>query len=127
MKRSTKVISAIHKRLHSAQKKEFKLLAGIFSKSLPPVYPYDVPGATREVKATDFDNRIDILPVSDPNIFSMSQRVMLAQQQLQTAMSNPQIHNIHEAYRRVYEALGTKQIETLLKPAPKQPEPMDPQ
>jgi hypothetical protein len=105
---------------------EFKILARICGESLPPVYPYDVYGGPREIKQLDFDNRIDILPVADPNIMSMAQRVTLAQSQLQIAQSNPAIHNIHEAYRRVYEALGTKQIEALLKPPPKQPEPLDP-
>tara|TARA_R100001129_G_C5302933_1_gene243019 strand:- start:835 stop:1707 length:873 start_codon:yes stop_codon:yes gene_type:complete len=105
---------------------EFKILARICSEYLPPEYPYDVFGGPRQIKAADFDQRIDVLPVADPNIMSMAQRVTLAQTQLQIATSNPQLHNIHEAYRRVYEALGTKQIETLLKPAPKQPTPMDP-
>ena len=90
------------------------------------MYPYDVYGGPREIKAADFDNRVDILPVADPNIMSMAQRVTLAQTQLQIASSNPQMHNLHEAYRRVYEALGTKQIEAILKPPPKQPEPLDP-
>jgi hypothetical protein len=105
---------------------EFKILAKICAYSLPPEYPYDVYGGPRQIKQSDFDERVDILPVADPNIMSMAQRVTLAQTQLQIASSNPQIHNIHEAYRRVYEALGTKQIEGLLKPAPKQPEPLDP-
>jgi len=105
---------------------EFKILARICGESLPPEYPYDVYGGPRQIKAADFDNRVDILPVADPNIMSMAQRVTLAQTQLQIAQSNPQMHNLHEAYRRVYEALGTKQIEALLKPPPKQPEPMDP-
>tara|TARA_Y100001937_G_scaffold124846_1_gene190375 strand:- start:792 stop:1667 length:876 start_codon:yes stop_codon:yes gene_type:complete len=105
---------------------EFKILAKICQESLPPEYPYDVFGGPRQIKQADFDEKVDILPVADPNIMSMAQRVTLAQTQLQIAQSNPQIHNIHEAYRRVYEALGTKQIETLLKPAPKQPEPLDP-
>jgi hypothetical protein len=118
-------MSAIHKRLHYAQKKEFNLLAGIFSKSLPPVYPYDVPGATREIKATDFDNKIDILPVSDPNIFSMAQRVMLAQQELQMAQAAPDIHDLREAYKRMYEALEVKNIELIL-PPPSEVPPRDP-
>ena len=106
--------------------KEFKILARICSEYLPPEYPYDVYGGPRQIKQSDFDERVDILPVADPNIMSMAQRVTLAQTQLQIAQSNPQLHNIHEAYRRVYEALGTKQIDTLLKPPPKQPEPIDP-
>ena len=125
LERGTKVMSAIHKRLHYAQKKEFNLLAGIFSKSLPPVYPYDVPGATREIKATDFDNKIDILPVSDPNIFSMAQRVMLAQQELQMAQAAPDIHDLREAYKRMYEALEVKNIELIL-PPPSEVPPRDP-
>jgi hypothetical protein len=71
-------MSAIHKRLYVGLKQEFKLLAKIFGESLPPEYPYDVPGASRNVKATDFDDRVDVLPVADPNIFSMSQRVSLS-------------------------------------------------
>jgi hypothetical protein len=105
---------------------EFKILARICGESLPPEYPYDVYGGPRTIKAQDFDQRVDILPVADPNIMSMAQRVTLAQTQLQIASSNPGMHNLHEAYRRVYEALGTKQIEAILKPPPKQPEPLDP-
>ena len=126
MERGSRVMSGVHKRCYYAMRLEFKILARICGESLPPVYPYDVYGGPREIKQADFDNRVDILPVADPNIMSMAQRVTLAQSQLQIAQSNPQLHNIHEAYRRVYEALGTKQIEALLKPPPKQPEPMDP-
>lgn len=125
LERGTKVMSAIHKRLHFAQKKEFRLLAKIFSRSLPPVYPYDVPGATREIKQTDFDDRVDIIPVSDPNIFSMAQRVMLAQQELQMAQAAPQIHDLREAYKRMYEALEIKNIDAILPPVAEIP-PRDP-
>ena len=125
LERGTKVMSAIHKRLHFAQKKEFRLLAKIFSRSLPPVYPYDVPGASREIKATDFDDRVDIVPVSDPNIFSMAQRVMLAQQELQMAQAAPQIHDLREAYKRMYEALEVKDIDGILPPVQEIP-PRDP-
>src|SRR6056300_65638 len=126
MERGSRVMSGVHKRCYYAMKMEFKILARIMAESLPPEYPYDVYGGPRLIKSQDFDNRVDILPVADPNIMSMAQRVMLAQTQLQVASSNPMIHNIHEAYRRVYEALGTKQIEALLKPPPPAPEPMDP-
>ena len=126
MERGSRVMSGVHKRCYYAMRLEFKILARICSESLPPEYPYDVYGGPREIKSADFDNRVDILPVADPNIMSMAQRVMLAQNQLQIAQSNPQMHNLHEAYRRVYEALGTKQIEAILKPPPKQPEPLDP-
>ena len=126
MERGSRVMSGVHKRCYYAMRLEFKILARICAEFLPPEYPYDVFGGPRQIKVSDFDERVDILPVADPNIWSMAQRVTLAQTQLQVASSNPQLHNLHEAYRRVYEALGTKQIETLLKPAPKQPEPMDP-
>ena len=125
LERGTKVMSAIHKRLHFAQKKEFRLLAGVFSRSLPPSYPYAVEGAPSEIKQTDFDNRVDIIPVSDPNIFSMAQRVMLAQHQLQMPQAAPQIHNLREAYQRMYEALEVKNIELLLPPQQEVP-PRDP-
>jgi len=126
MERGSRVMSGVHKRCYYAMRLEFKILARICGESLPPEYPYDVYGGPRQIKAADFDQRVDILPVADPNIMSMAQRVTLAQTQLQIASSNPQMHNLHEAYRRVYEALGTKQIEALLKPPPKQPEPLDP-
>ena len=125
LERGMKVMSAIHKRMHSAQGKEFKLLAKIFAETLPPVYPYQVVGGNQSVKAQDFDARIDVIPVSDPNIFSITQRVTLAQQQLQLAQAAPQLHNIHEAYRRMYEAMGVQNIEAIL-PPPMQPQPKDP-
>ena len=125
MERGTKVMSAVHKRLHYAQKKEFELLAKIFQQVLPPVYPFNVQGGPRQIKALDFADQIDILPVSDPNIFSMSQRVTLAQNQLQLAQAAPQMHNLREAYRRMYIALGVKDIEQIL-PIPQQPAPQDP-
>jgi len=125
IERGMKVMSAIHKRLHYAQKTEFRLLARIFAENLPPVYPYEVSGAPQQVKAQDFDGRVDVLPVSDPNIFSMAQRVTLAQTQLQLAQSNPQMHNLHAAYRRMYQALEVQNIDEILPPQP-QPMPQDP-
>ena len=125
LEQGSKVMSAIHKRCHNAQKQEFELLAKLFATALPPEYPYEVVGGNRGIKATDFDDRIDVQPVSDPNIFSMSQRIMLAQTQLQLAQSNPQVHNLYEAYRRMYMALGVQQIEAIL-PPPMPPQPMDP-
>ena len=126
LERGMKVMSAIHKRLHYAQKAEFRLLARIFAENLPPEYPYEVAGAPSQVKAQDFDARIDVLPVSDPNIFSMSQRVTLAQTQLQLAQSNPQMHNLHAAYRRMYQALEVQNIDEILPPPPPPPQPADP-
>jgi hypothetical protein len=118
LERGSRVMSAIHKRLYAALKQEFKLLSKIFATYLPPEYPYDVVGASRVVKLTDFDERIDILPVADPNIFSMTQRVTLAQTELQLAMSNPQMHNLYMAYRKMYEAIGVKNIDQVLPPPP---------
>jgi hypothetical protein len=125
LERGSRVMSAIHKRLYVGLKQEFKLLANVFKTYLPPVYPYDVPGATRNIKMQDFDDRIDILPVADPNIFSQTQRISMAQSQLQLAQSNPQLHNLYQAYRSMYEALGVKNISSIL-PPPQQPQPLDP-
>jgi hypothetical protein len=123
LERGMKVMSAIHKRLHYAQKIEFRMLAYVIRDNMPAVYPYEVPGAQQEVMAADFDDRIDILPVSDPNIFSMAQRVTLAQTQLQLAQSNPQMHNVYEAYKRMYQALEVQNIDQILPPPPPPPEP----
>ena len=125
LERGSRVMSAIHKRLYSAMRTEFKLLAKVFKTYLPPVYPYDVVGARREIKQQDFDERVDILPVADPNIFSMAQRITMAQTELQLATSNPQIHNLYFAYRQMYEALGIKNIDAVL-PPPAPMQPMDP-
>ena len=125
LERGMKVMSAIHKRLHYAQKTEFRILARIIAENLPPEYPYQVAGAEQTIKAEDFDARVDIIPVSDPNIFSMAQRVTLAQTQLQLAQSNPQMHNLHAAYRRMYQALEVQNIDEILPPPP-EPQPTDP-
>ena len=125
LERGSRVMSAIHKRCYYAMRQEFRLLAKVFSTYLPPLYPYAVYGGNRFVKVADFGEEVDVIPVADPNVFSMAQKVTLAQTQLQIAQSNPQIHNVREAYRRVYEALGTKQIDALLKPD-EIPQPLDP-
>ena len=125
LERGSRVMSAIHKRCYYAMRQEFRLLAKVFADYLPPVYPYAVTNADRFVKLQDFDERVDVIPVADPNIFSMSQRVTLANENLKIAASNPQMHNLREAYRRVYEALGTKNIDAILKPE-QQPVPTDP-
>ena len=114
LEKGSTVMSAIHKRLHYSQKLEFQLLAKGFADYLPEDYPYDVPGESRSIKAKDFDDRVDILPVSDPNIFSVAQRITMAQTQLQLAQSAPQMHNMYEAYRRMYEAIGVRDIDTIL-------------
>src|SRR6056300_141114 len=125
LERGSRVMSAIHKRCYYAMRQEFRLLANVFADYLPPVYPYAVTNADRFVKLQDFDERVDVIPVADPNIMSMAQRVTLANENLKIAASNPQMHNLREAYRRVYEALGTKHIDALLKPEV-QPQPEDP-
>ena len=125
LERGSRVMSAIHKRLYVALKQEFVLLADVFKTYLPPEYPYDVVGAQRNIKVADFDDKIDILPIADPNIFSQSQRITLAQTELQLAMSNPGMHNMYEAYRDMYTAIGVKDVNRIL-PPPQQPMPMDP-
>jgi hypothetical protein len=125
LERGMKVMSAIHKRLHYAQKTEFRLLASIIRDYMPQQYPYMVPGGDATIMQADFDNRVDVLPVSDPNIFSMAQRVTLAQTQLQLAQSNPEMHNLHAAYKRMYQALEVQNIDDILPPPP-EPQPTDP-
>ena len=125
IEQGSKVISSIHKRLHYAQKAEFRMLAEIFANN-PVPYPYQIgPNINPQIMAQDFDGRVDILPVSDPSIFSMAQRLSLAQTQLQLAQAAPQMHNLYEAYRRMYDALDVKNIDAIL-PAPQPPQPMDP-
>jgi hypothetical protein len=126
LERGTKVMSAIHKRLHYAQRIEFQLLAKVFGEYLPPMYPYQTGSGSQEVKQTDFDGRVDVIPVSDPNIFSQSQRITMAQELMQLVQSNPEIHGpsgIYEAYRRMYAALGVDDVDSLLQPPPQPPVP----
>ena len=129
LERGTKVMSAIHKRLHYSQKLEFNLLAKVFGESLPPVYNYQVGSGSNQIKLQYFDDRLDIIPVSDQNILSQSQRVTLAQELLQMVQSNPQVHGpmgIYEAYRRMYAALGVDNVDSLLMPPPDlTPQPVD--
>ena len=125
LERGSRTMSAIHKRLYSSMRREFSLMARVFKLYLPPVYPYDVVGGQRQIKQSDFDDRIDILPVADPNIFSQTQRISLAQTEMQLAASNPAIHNQYEVYRNMYEALGVKDIDLILK-KPQPPMPKDP-
>jgi hypothetical protein len=125
LERGSRVMSAIHKRLYVAMKSEFNLLAGVFKTYLPPEYPYDVVGGQKNIKVADFDDKVDIIPVADPNIFSQSQRISLAQTELQLAQSNPGMHNLYEAYRHMYEAIGVKNIDVIL-PPPVEPSPVDP-
>jgi hypothetical protein len=125
LERGSRVMSAIHKRIYASLKQEFKLLADVFKTYLPPIYPYDVVGGNKQIKVADFDDRVDIVPVADPNIFSQTQRISLAQTQLQLAQSNPQIHNLYQAYKDMYQAIGVDNIDLIL-PPPARPMPMDP-
>ena len=118
-------MSAIHKRLYVAMKQEFGLLAAVFKTYLPQEYPYDVVGANRNIKVQDFDEKVDIIPIADPNIFSQTQRITMAQTELQLAMANPQLHNLYEAFHDMYQAIGVKDIDKIL-PPPQPPAPMDP-
>jgi len=125
LEKGQRVMSAIHKRLHYAQRQEFKILKRVFSETLPPEYPYSVQGASSNVFQTDFDRSVDVIPISDPNIFSMTQRIVLAQTQLQMAQAAPDIHNLREAYRKMYLALNVKDIDAIL-PAEEEVPPRDP-
>src|SRR6056300_1517209 len=125
LERGSRTMSAIHKRIYSALKNEFRLMARVFKLYLPQEYPYDVVGGQKMIMQSDFDDRVDILPVADPNIFSQTQRISLAQTELQLATSNPQMHNLYQAYRNMYEAIGVKDVDTvLIRPQP--PQPKDP-
>jgi len=121
LERSTKVLSAIHKRLHNSQKKEFKILADVFKEYLPQEYPYAVANNETTVKLSDFDDKVDIFPISNPDIFSQSQRIAMAQEMMQLVQSNPQVHGpngTYEAYKRMYAAIGVDNIEQILTPPP---------
>lgn len=127
LEQGSRVMSAVHKRLHYSMKQEFKLLARVMSEYLPQEYPYAVAGGDRRIMRQDFDDRVDVVPVSNPNSFSQAQRISLAQSQLQMAMQAPQIHDLHEAYRRMYEALGVDDVDKILiAPSSEDPIPKDP-
>ena len=117
LERGSRIISAVHKRLYNSMKQEFKLIAELIAQE-GGEYPYRVEGNGQELKQQDFDARIDIVPVANPNIFSMAQRISLAQEQLKLATSQPEMHNLHEAYRRMYSSLGVDNVEQLLPPVP---------
>jgi len=127
LEQGSRVMSAVHKRLHYAMRLEFKLLARVMAESLPPEYPYSVEGEDSSVKAADFDDRVDVIPVSDPNVFSQAQRIAMAQTKLQLAAAAPELHNMHEVYRDMYDALGVRDVDRIMKRVPTdEPEPKDP-
>ena len=127
MEQGSRVMSAVHKRLHYAMRQEFKILARVMSESLPQEYPYSVAGGDQTIMASDFDDRVDVVPVSNPNAFSQSQRIMLAQTKLQLATQAPEIHNLHEVFKDMYEALGVTDVDRIMKSVPaEEAEPIDP-
>ena len=127
MEQGSRVMSAVHKRLHYAMRQEFKILARVMSESLPQEYPYSVAGDDQTIMAQDFDDRVDVIPVSNPNVFSQAQRIMMAQTQLQLASQAPELHNMHEVFRDMYEALGVTNVDRIMKATPAEiPEPLDP-
>ena len=127
LEQGSRVMSAVHKRLHYAMRLEFKILSRVMSESLPGEYPYSVEGADSAVKATDFDDRVDVIPVSDPNVFSQAQRIALAQTKLQLAGAAPDLHNMYEVYRDMYDALGVKDTDRIMRRVPdEEPTPKDP-
>ena len=127
LEQGSRVMSAVHKRLHYAMRIEFKMLARVMSESLPQEYPYSVEGAESAIMASDFDDKIDVVPVSDPNMFSQAQRIALAQTKMQLAGAAPEMHNMYEVYKDMYEALGVKDIDRIMKRIPdEEPTPKDP-
>ncbi len=127
MEQGSRVMSAVHKRLHYAMRKEFKILMRVMSESLPQEYPYAVEGADATVMREDFDDRVDVVPVSNPNVFSQSQRIMMAQTKLQLAGAAPELHNMPEIFRDMYEALGITDVDRIMKSVPEtDPVPKDP-
>jgi hypothetical protein len=127
LEQGTRVMSAVHKRLHYAMRQEFKILARLMSETLPQEYPYTIAGGDETIMATDFDDRVDVIPVSNPNVFSQAQRIVLAQTKMQLAAQAPDMHNMHEVFRDMYEALGVTDIDRIMKVVPTdEPVPLDP-
>src|SRR6056300_463980 len=127
LEQGSRVMSAVHKRLHYAMRQEFKILARVMSESLPQEYPYSVAGDDQTIMAEDFDDRVDVVPVSNPNVFSQAQRIALAQTKLQLASQAPDMHNMHEVFRDMYEALGVTDTDRIMKAMPEEdPRPTDP-
>ena len=123
---SSKFFSGIHKRLHKAQRNEFKIIAQIDYDYLPVEYPYDVPNESRTIFKKDFDGAVDVVPVSDPNIPSNAHRMMLANMALQMAQQSPPgMFNLEALNRTILNAANMPNMEEILPPEPK-PQPMDP-
>jgi hypothetical protein len=123
---SSKFFSAIHKRLHKSQKTEFQHLARINHESLPQEYPYDVPGVSETIFKADFDGRVDVIPVSDPNIPSSAHRLMMTQMAMQLAQTAPPgMFNMEELNRTLLNAANIPNLDRIL-PSKPEPQPLDP-
>ena len=127
IEQGSRVMSAVHKRLHYAMRQEFKILSRVMSESLPQEYPYSIAGGDQKIMREDFDDRVDVIPVSNPNVFSQAQRIVQAQTKLQLAAQAPELHNMHEVFRDMYEALGVTDVDRIMKTVPSEdPLPIDP-
>ena len=113
IERNQKVMSAVQARLHASMRKEFDILVGIVKDFTEPAYPYEM-DEEEFIKASDFDERVDILPVSDPNAATMAQRIMQYQAAMQLATSAPQIYNMPELHRQMLETLGIRNVEDII-------------
>lgn len=120
LEQGSRVMSAVHKRLHYAMRQEFKILSRVMHESLPQEYPYTVEGAERSVMRTDFDDRVDVVPVSNPNVFSQAQRIIMAQTKLELAAQAPELHNMPEVFRDMYEALGVTDVDRIMRAVPEE-------
>jgi hypothetical protein len=125
---STKFFSTIFKRLHAAQKKQLRIIAKLNWENMiddPEGITFNIPGEALRITREDYDGRIDIIPVSDPNISSSAHRMTMASQKLQSALQAPDIHDIREAFRSYYTAMGEENVDKLL-PAQQEPQPLEP-
>ena len=124
LERNMKVMSAVQARLHASMRKEFEILVGIVRDFTQPAYPYEMDD-DEFIKVEDFDNRVDVLPVSDPNASTMAQRIMQYQAAMQLATSAPQIYNMPELHRQMLETLGIRNVEDII-PDTDDVKPVDP-
>ena len=113
LERNQKVMSAVQARLHASMRKEFDILVGIVKDFTEPAYPYEM-DEEEFIKASDFDNRVDILPVSDPNAATMAQRIMQYQAAMQLAQSSPEMYNLPELHRQMLEVLGIEDVDAII-------------
>ena len=124
LERQLKVMTAVQARVHYAFKQELQLLAEIIKDDTPDEYPFQPEKGSRKSKKSDFSH-VDIIPVSDPNAATMSQRVVQYQAVIQMAQMSPDIYNLPELHRRMLEVLGVKNPDKLV-PLPDEQKPIDP-